>query len=117
MTRDEIRDWALAHGFAQGDRTGLLVCPYRGASVTLDFLGRGIRVSVESEGGTRRLGTFTPGPGIQLNDHGVVEGIGLSTGFAFRYVAQDPGSEPPPWMPEEYLRAIGVRGQETGPGW
>lgn len=108
MTGAEIRDWALANGFAAQRGGGKLTSPYRGGHVVLEFLTRTVRVSMERDGNGMRIGTFDPAM-ARLNELGVVDGIGLGMTFAHGFVSSDPGAERPSWMSEAYLAAIGVR--------
>ena len=113
MTREEIKDWAVGNGFGP-DTPGRLACPFRGIKVTLEFLARGIRVSlVSEEHGTHRVGTFNAGPGIRLNEFGMIEGLGLSASFATTYVRGT--GERPAWMPQAYLDAIGIEAEPSPP--
>jgi hypothetical protein len=101
MTMDEIRTWALEHGFT-ADGPSRLVAPWRGIEVEMTFLRRHVRVSMSKAGLTQAIGTFHP-VHARLDEHGMVEGIGLSASFLER---MRPGDEKPVWLPDAWWRAF-----------
>jgi hypothetical protein len=108
MTVDQIREWALSHGFTAETST-LLKATYRDATVSLEMLPTAVRVKLSDPDGELKIGTFrTGGDTIHINEHDVIEGIGLSLSFR-DFIGED--GPKPPWMPDEYFAA--AFGRET----
>jgi hypothetical protein len=108
MTLGEIRDWALAHGFEE-DRGSVLSARVDGGRVEVEILSRNVRVSSVIDGERRTIVSADPKRAF-VNEHDVVEGLGLSTSFAMGRYGSCPGRTAPPWMSQDYLDAIGWEG-------
>lgn len=110
MTRDDIRSWALAHGFT-AETDNLLTAPYRKAMVSLALLPTAVRVVIALDDAEMVIGTFRYGnPSIRINEYDVLEGIGLSGSFR-RFIGAD--GPQPVWMSDDYFAAAYGRERET----
>jgi hypothetical protein len=112
MTLDEIKDWALEHGFSD-DGNGRLSQPYGDTVISIEVLRRNVRVFQSRGEQEVKLISGHPGHAF-VNEHGVLEGIGLSASFLAR-CDRGPGSVPPPWMGQDYLDAVGWGGEPAAP--
>lgn len=102
MTMDQVADWALSRGFAwESER--VLAAPYKEATVRIELLARNLRVSIAAPDG-RTLKIASPHPSrLHVNQHGVLEGAGLSASFAQRLRSR---ADAPPWFTESYCDAV-----------
>jgi hypothetical protein len=103
VTLDELRTWALGHGFAAAGPS-TVAAPYRDATVSLTFLRRDVRVEIAGTQGRIPIGTFRINNGIaHINEHDVVEGIGISASFLSAFVGYD--GPKPIWMTDAYFES------------
>lgn len=100
LTHQQIREWALAHGFkGEGDD---LVVPYEDAVLRISFPNRNVHVRIEKDGMVDWLAKANPAnPGIRIDEHGMLVGIGLTSRFMAR--SMETGCDLPSWFPEHYL--------------
>ena len=107
MTHDEIREWALEHGFERTQH-GTLEQAYASTVVSIAMEGSRVRVTQRMGDAERKI-VSTDARNAFVNEHGVLEGLGLSASF-LAGCDRGPGSVPPGWMPQSYLDALGWRG-------
>lgn len=101
MTQDDIRNWALRHGFVPVQNH--LECPYMEFVVRIEFLTRNVRVSIAhpTRGSTVLASAAPGGSGAFIDEDDLLQGFGLSGSFFQRFVGR-PEFECPPWFSKPF---------------
>ena len=108
MTRDEITEWALTHGFSQvGD--GVLLAPYGEGDVRIAFSERTVKVTAHVGTESQRLASCHHGR-VSVDRWGMLSGVGLVSTFA---AGVDRGAPVPVWFTPEYREAAGFPALEA----
>lgn len=96
MDARDIEYWLVDHGFSKNEK-GLLTTQYGEAEVIVSVTDRSIRVHLENAHRIVQIGSFHPGR-VELDEFGMVQGMGLTTPF----LNAKNTAWPPSWWPDEY---------------
>jgi len=114
LTQKEIADWAIANGFRL-NASRELVAEYGGGQVIISFPNRNVHVRAEKDGQVQYLVKTNPnGPAIEIDAHGMIRGLGLTTPFATQLL-NNADTEIPVWFPQAYLDALRAPRTPVGP--
>lgn len=102
MTRNEMENWLLTHGFHQ-ITPDILVASYAKSAVKIEFLKRYLRVSfVQGKIEHRRLSVPISAPHIQIDKAGFLSGIGIGASMMNGLIT---GGPVPVWLQDvAYLK-------------
>lgn len=96
MNVKDIESWLVEHGFTKND-IGLLTTKYGEADVVVSVTDRAVRLHLENAHHIVKLASVHPSS-VELDEYGMVQGMGLTTPFLNAHNT----AWPPSWWPDEY---------------
>lgn len=102
MTKDQVAEWALTHGFTWAE-DNVLVTPYKDTEIHIILRTREIKVTITKDGQEHRLGGGHPSH-MFIDDDGVLQGAGLSNSFLARFCRAI--EDVPPWYPDAVVDKV-----------
>ena len=98
MTMDDVKKWALAHGFRPIGASGM-AASYGDLTVSLTFARHEVRSQVSRMGAAVALGSFVPAdPLVVQSEARMLEKLGLAQSFVSRFGGKE--GRRPVWLDE-----------------